>query len=212
MSKIGYIICDIVLIVVVYFLFQLISVSGVSIDKPVLYLYPEEEMNVKVYFEDTSLLTTTYPKFNDFWEVRVLPEGSIYDSNGKYYYALYWEEVPTKKVDFSTGFYVEGDNAIEFLEEKLSVIGLNDRERNEFIMYWLPILESNRHSLVYFELTEEKQNNNKLIIEPTPDSLLRVTIHVKKVNKKVDIEEQELVKFERNGFVAVEWGGINYNK
>ena len=212
MNRTFYIVLDIILTIIAIYLFQFISIGGTSIDKPVLYLYPEKEMNVKVYFEDSTLLTTTYPKFNSSWNVRVLPNGSIYDNNNKYYYALYWEEIPTKKVDFSIGFYVNGNSAIDFLEDKLETIGLNDRERNEFIMYWLPILENNKHSLVYFELTEEKQASNKLIIEPCPDSLLRVTMHVKRVSKEVNIKAQELVSFERKGFVAVEWGGINYNK
>ena len=57
-------------------------------------------------------------------------------------------------------------------------------------MYWLPILEKNKKSLVYFELTEEKQKYNELKIEPKPDSLLRLTIHIKKVYRKKDIKER----------------------
>jgi len=114
------------------------------------------------------------------------------------------------EVDFEEGFYVTKENAITFLEEKLSLIGLNDKERNEFIIYWLRILENNRQSLVYFELTEERENSNKLIIEPKSDSLLRVSIHIKKVEEFVDIKEQQLNTFERFGFVAVEWGGMTY--
>ena len=178
-----------------------------SIDKPVLYLYPENDIDVKVSFKRPELLTTTYPKYNNGWNVSVNSSGSIFDGKNNYY-ALYWEEQPTKKESFKEGFYVEKENAIEFLEEKLSIIGLNDRERNEFIMYWLPILEKNNKSLVYFELTDEKQKNNELIIEPKPDSLLRVTMHVKKVSKKTNIKEQKLTTFERVGFTAVEWGGI----
>ena len=178
--------------------------------KPILYLYPTEETNVRVTFEHSDYLTTTYPKFNSEWNVLVKPNGDMYDKDGKYYYALYWEEKYDNKVDFSEGFYVTKDNVDSFLEEKLTTIGLNDKERNEFIMYWLPILEKNEQSLVYFELTDSKQAYNKLIIEPEPDSLLRLTMHVKKVNKKVSIKEQELPTFERKGFVAVEWGGIVY--
>ena len=49
------------------------------------------------------------------------------------------------------------------------------------------------------------------MINPKPDSILRVIMHIKKVNHKVDIKEQELKSFNRNGFVAVEWGGsIDY--
>jgi len=178
--------------------------------KPVLYLYPEETTNVKVYFEHNDNLTTTYPKFKNYWEVTANPNGDLYDKDGKYYYGLYWEEDLNHKVDFNEGFYVTKDNAIEFLEEKLTYIGLSDKERNEFIMYWLPILEKNEQSLVYFELTNERENFNKIIIEPTPKSLLRMAIHVKKVDKEVNIKEQKLVPFNRSGFTAVEWGGIIY--
>lgn len=177
--------------------------------KPVMYLYPQEEMKVKVKFLHPERLTTTYPKYDKEWDVLAKPNGDLL-VDGKYYYALYWESIYNKLDDFTEGFYVNKDNAITFLEEKLSLIGLNDRERNEFIMYWLPILENNEHNLVYFELTDEKEINDKLIIIPEPNSLLRVTMHVKKIDGYVEIKEQKLKGFEREGFVAVEWGGVRY--
>lgn len=178
--------------------------------KPILYLYPENETVVSVNFEHEDRLLTTYPKFKDEWEVVAYPNGDLY-SEDKYYYALYWDEESKGKFDFSTGFYVEGDDAIEFLEEKLTYIGLNDREKNEFIMYWLPILEENEKSLVHFNLTEDREKENKLIIKPTPDSLLRVEVLIKKVKNKVNIKEQKLTTFNRVGFTAVEWGGTIIN-
>ncbi|MBR6072767.1 MAG: hypothetical protein IKP76_00400 [Bacilli bacterium] len=176
--------------------------------KPVLYLYPTEETNVKVTFDKPSNLTTTYPKYNNSWNVLAKPNGDLYDKNGKYYYALYWEELKNHEISFDEGFYCEGKDAIKFLENKLSYIGLNDRERNEFIMYWLPILEKNEKNLIYFELTEERDKYSPINIEPKPDSLLRIAMHVKKVNKKVNIKEQKLTSFNRTGFTAVEWGGV----
>ncbi len=177
--------------------------------KPVLYLYPKNDnTKVSVSFAKPSLLTTTYPKYKSNWEVVANKNGDLYDYNNQYYYGLYWEEIGSTNVDFSEGFYVTKDNAIEFLEEKLSIIGLNDRERNEFIMYWLPVLEKNGKNLVYFELTNSRENYNKLIINPKPDSLLRVAIHVKKVDKKTKIKEEKLTTFERKGFAAIEWGGV----
>ena len=178
--------------------------------KPVLYLYPEKTTEVTINFKNENRLTTTYPKFEEEWKVTANPNGDLYDEDGKYYYGLYWEEDLNHDITFNTGFYVTKDNAIEFLEEKLSFIGLNDKERNEFIMYWLPILEKNEQNLIYFELTDELQNNNELIINPQPDSLLRIRMHVKKVNKETNIKEQELTSFERKGFTAVEWGGVIY--
>lgn len=177
--------------------------------KPVLYLYPKKDnTRVTVSFAKPNLLTTTYPKYKNNWEVVANKNGDLYDSNNKYYYGLYWEESGSIKVDFKEGFYVTKANAIDFLEEKLSIIGLNDRERNEFIMYWLPILEKNGKNLVYFELTDSRESYNKLIINPKPDSLLRIAIHVKKIDKKVNVKEQKLATFERKGFTAVEWGGV----
>ena len=72
------------------------------------------------------------------------------------------------------------------------------------------MLQFYKRNLNIKNIKEEKQSNNELIIEPKPDSLLRVTMHVKKVNKKIDIEEQKLTLFERIGFTAVEWGGVKY--
>ncbi len=178
--------------------------------KPVLYLYPEKKTNITVTFDKPELLTTTYPKYINSWKVTAYPDGSLYDKNGKYYYGLYWEAISEFTPSFNEGFYVESKGAINFLEEKLTFVGLSDKERNEFIMYWLPILEKNEKNLVYFELTEERNIHSKLNITPQPDSLLRVFIHVKKVNEKTNIKEQKLTTFERNGFVAVEWGGSTY--
>lgn len=181
-----------------------------GIAKPILYLYPEKKMNVKISFSHPEYLETTYPKFTNYWSVSAYSNGDLYDKDNKYYYALYWDEKKVHLVDFSEGFYVDKDNAIEFLEEKLSYIGLNDKERNEFIMYWLPVLEKNEKSLVYFELTEERESYNKLLIDPKPDSMLRVVIHIKKVDDKVNIKKQSLMKFKRKGFAVVEWGGTTY--
>jgi len=178
--------------------------------KPVLYLYPVFPTLVNVTFKYPETLTTTYPKYKDNWTVFASPNGDLRDLNNKYYYGLYWEENLNHRVDFKEGFYVTKENAIEFLEEKLTKIGFNDRERNEFIMYWLPILEKNGKSLVYFELTEERDSNSPIIINPKPNSMLRVAIHVKKVEKETKIKEQKLSTFERVGFTAVEWGGVTY--
>lgn len=175
--------------------------------KPILYLYPEEDIDVKVKFGNEKVLKTTYPKYNKEWNVHVKSDGSIIDKNGRNYYALYWDEDNDLDEDFKNGFYVKSEDSIKFLEEKLNEIGLTEREANEFIMYWLPIMQENGNNLVRFEFTKEREKENKLIIEPKPDSMLRVGIIIKKVDKKVKIKEQKLEHFDRVGFCVVEWGG-----
>ncbi len=112
-----------------------------ALAKPVLYLYPSEETEVSVKFENPELLIVDYPSYNDGWRVTALSDGTLTDSRGRSYYALYWEESLTASdYEYPDGFCVRGDEAAEFLEEKLEVLGLNQREANEFIMYWLPVM------------------------------------------------------------------------
>ncbi len=176
--------------------------------KPVLYLYPTEAIDVTVTFEHPERLTVDYPKYTDGWRVTAMPDGTLTGENGREYYALYWEEdSESAYYAFPDGFCVSGEDSAAFLEEKLAALGFTDKEANEFIIYWLPILEASQYNLIRFELTEEREASNALHITPAPDSLLRVAMHIKAVDAPVDICEQRLPAFERVGFVAVEWGG-----
>ena len=178
-----------------------------AIEKPVLYLYPIAPTEVTVTFAHPELLTTVYPEYRDGWRMFVQNDGTMTEiGKTREYYALYWEERPTEPYEFTEGFYVD-KNYPEFLEEKLSELGLTDREANEFIMYWLPVLEKNGRNLVAFETTESREYANKLQITPKPDSLLRISIHIKKVDSDPGLPEQKLPCFLRKGFTAVEWGG-----
>lgn len=42
------------------------------------------------------------------------------------------------RFDLSRGFCVAGSDTESFLKEKLTYMGLNEQEMNEFIVYWLP--------------------------------------------------------------------------
>ncbi len=186
-----------------------IGIGGYA--KPVLYLYPENECDLTISFEHPELLTVTYPEYEDGgWQVNAAPDGTLTDANGRSYYALYWEESGYCPTDFEVGFCVTADNAADFLEEKLDALGLSEREANEFIMYWLPVLKNNGTSLVYFETTESREIYNKLNFSVRPDSLLRIAIHIKKIDQPTYIREQILPSFEREGFAAIEWGGVIY--
>jgi hypothetical protein len=154
---------------------------------------------------------TTYPKFSGSWNVTANPNGELTAADGSKYYALYWDEKNAKADNFNDGFYVTKTDASNFLTEKLTGLGLNWRERDEFIMYWLPKLENNGQSLVRFVLTDEAQAHNAINISPKPDSLLRIEIHIKKVDSDPKIPAEKLPSgFTRNGFTAVEWGGSEY--
>ena len=169
--------------------------------KPMIYLYPEKETEVTVKLLNNQFLTTTYPKYNSYWKVIAKSNGDLYDKDGKYYYGLYWEGNNHKSKVQKDGFIVKGEDVASFLEEKLELLGLNERESNEFIVYWLPKLEHNKYNYIRFETIEEINEYMPLEISPTPDTVIRVLMDFKA------LKEQELTVIKRVGFTVVEWGG-----
>lgn len=176
--------------------------------KPMIYLYPEEKEEVEVLLKNKKLLTTTYPKYKDSWKVTASPDGTLVDiESGREYYGLYWEGKNYTKINMKKGFVVKGEDSIKFLEEKLNELGLTDKEANEFIVYWLPKLEENKYNYIYFAQTEEVNKYMPLEVNPKPDTMIRVLMYYKPLNKKIDVKEQKIKQIQRHGFTLVEWGG-----
>ena len=174
--------------------------------KPVIYLYPEQETEVTVKLDYSGTLTATYPEYNDGWTVTAQPDGTLKDTDGKSYNYLFWEGKTNTEYDFSKGFCVAGEDTAEFLENALSQLGLTRREANEFIVFWLPRMQENEYNLIAFQ-DKAYTDSAVLDISPQPDSVLRVFMAWKSLDKAVDIEPQEFDSFQRSGFTVVEWGG-----
>ena len=174
--------------------------------KPVIYLYTEQETEVTVKLDYSGTLTATYPEYNDGWTVTAQPDGTLTDSSGKSYNYLFWEGKTNTEYDFSKGFCVAGEDTAEFLENALSQLGLTRREANEFIVFWLPRMQENEYNLIAFQ-DKAYTDSAVLDISPQPDSVLRVFMAWKSLDKAVDIEPQEFDSFQRSGFTVVEWGG-----
>ncbi len=176
--------------------------------KPVIYLYPEQQtdVSVEVGFTSGGALTCTYPEYNGGWNVTALPDGTIYDENGDEYYCLYWEGIGAASYDTSKGWCVAGKDTASFLREKLMYIGLSAREANEFIIYWLPLMQDNKYNIISLH-TEQYAAEVPLTVSPAPDTAIRVFMTFASSDEYVEIQPQVLPSYERNGFVLVEWGG-----
>lgn len=175
--------------------------------KPILYFYPTKETKINVTLGNPDYLTTTYPRYNNGWNVTAYPDGTLKDKNGRSYYSLFWEgdNHPAKVHD--EGFVVKGNEVLPFLESKLKALGLNDKEANEFIIYWLPKLEKNNYNYIYFETKEEINNYMPLNVNPTPDTIIRIQMDYKPLEEKINVKEQKINTPKRTGFTVVEWGG-----
>ena len=187
--------------------------ENITYAKPVIYLYPEADTVCSVKLTLDGEVTCTYPEYEaDGWQNFVArPDGTLIFPNGREYYCLYWEGVSDMSVDYSKGFCVKGEDTAEFLEKTLADIGLNEREANEFIIYWLPLLEENNYNVISFQ-GDNYKNSAELDITPAPDSILRVYMAYYASDEYVEIEPQSFDGFERNGFTVVEWGGGTFSK
>ena len=112
-------------------------------EKPVIYLYPEEETNIHVELDFNGTITSVYPAYENGWDVVASPDGTLTDSEtGREYYCLFWEGVSAAAYDLKEGFVVAGADTEAFLEDTLKTLGLTDKEANEFIIYWLHGLQT----------------------------------------------------------------------
>ena len=203
-------------LLIIVTLLSLVSIAVINLGsllfipaaKPIIYFYPEKEMEITVKLKMPEKLTCTYPKYIDEWNIIAKPNGDLFDlKTGRNLYALYWEGINSTKPNEDEGFVIKGEDTISFLEEKLEILGLSEREANEFIMYWLPQMEPNKYNFIRFETIEEINENMQLEISPTPDKIIRVMMEWKPLAKYKDVQEQKLTPQTREGFTVVEWGG-----
>jgi hypothetical protein len=180
---------------------------GLKAEKPVIYLYPETQTEVSVKLKFEGELFVTYPSYGDGWNVTAYPDGTIINKadNAEYSY-LFWDGSAQTAYDFTSGFVVRGADTEQFLKEKLQFLGLAPREYNEFIVYWLPRMIDNPYNLISFQ-QEAYTDQAILEITPEPDSLLRVFMAFKSLEHEIELPEQRLEAFVREGFTVIEWGG-----
>ena len=175
--------------------------------KPVIYLYPDQITDVTVHLTYNGELTCTYPTYDNGWNVTAYPDGKLINhADGDEYSYLFWEGISNMEYDMSKGFIVKGEDTEAFLKEKLSYLGLNANEYNEFIVYWLPQMMENPYNLISFQ-GENYTENAMLEINPKPDSILRVFMEYQPLEEPIEVDVQVLEPFERLGFSVIEWGG-----
>ena len=178
--------------------------------KPIIYLYPENTTELTVTLGKPEKISCSYPKYVNGWHVLAEKSGKLIDlDTNKELYSLYWEgkNNTEKRYIPSEGFIIKGEDSAEFLEEKLEILGLNWKEAEEFIIYWLPKLEENKYNYIRFATLDEINEFMPLEISEEPDTMIRILMQYKGLEEPVEVTEQKLETPERKGFVVVEWGG-----
>ncbi|MFT7155723.1 MAG: hypothetical protein ACI8Q1_000725 [Parvicella sp.] len=179
----------------------------IEVDKPVIYCYPEVEMEVDIKLNTTANLTFTYPQLNDSWKTTLYPNGDIKVMDKMYPY-LFWEGKMKLSDIASTnkGFVIKKDEAVSFFETRLAQIGLTQREITDFITYWCPKMHADSYHIQFLIGSDYNANIGTLDYSVQPDTEIRIFALIKEYNGS-EITEQILTTIERKGFTVVEWGG-----
>ncbi len=68
-------------------------------------------------------------------------------------------------------------------------------------------MQNNKYNFIRFASLDEINEYMPLEFSVEPDTLIRVLMQYKKLNNPIEVKEQVLSPVQREGFVAVEWGG-----
>ena len=190
--------------------------------KPVLYVYPEREQSLTVFLDVEGELGTVYPAPDEqvvadghtraSWSVTASPDGTLTDEDGRTYPSLFWDGKMTLEAP-QQGFIVARADAVPFLEEKLALLGLTDKEAADFITFWAPQIRANEYTFVSFDASSyESQATYSYTDEAgapvEPDTFIRVFMTIRAADANEVVTPQVFGPTPtRSGFTAVEWGG-----
>ncbi|MFT5778137.1 MAG: hypothetical protein ACI837_001093 [Crocinitomicaceae bacterium] len=183
--------------------------SNNSIYKPVIYLYPEKETEVKVTIDINGNEQFLYPPSDGIWEFIAQPNGDLIFGDNTYNY-LFWEANSTNSFPIDkaqAGFYVSKNEVVSFLDEKLTEANFTSKEKADFITFWGPKLMQNELNFVHFLFNEDCDRYADLAIDPAPENSYRIYMLFAPVSERSDLPEQELKAINREGFHVLEWGG-----
>lgn len=179
--------------------------------KPAIYLYPPEKTSVNVKIKPEGKLTLTIPDYpENGWKVIAYPDGKIITDNKAFEYLYYEAQIPNELVDNQTkeGYVIRYTEIESALNTLLAKLGLNEKEKSEFLDYWIKALPKSNYYFVGVVSQSLFNEISPLNINPKPDNIIRVALYFKPLDKKTDINPPTFTNIKRGGFTVVEWGGL----
>lgn len=180
--------------------------------KPVIYLYPPKVQTVSVQVFPRGGVTVSEPPYGTGWTVTATPEGVLRTADGRTHPFLFWESGLTESPGpLTEGAVVSREALRAFLDDALATLGLSAHEADDFRAYWLPLMAQSPFVAVRFATAEEIDSAAPLTVEPRPDTVIRVLMDFRPLERPVQLKAQALRPApSRRGFTVVEWGGLKY--
>lgn len=180
--------------------------------KPVVYLYPTSPQPVSVKVgADVKISDPLYDPATG-WHTFAWPNGQLI-VNGKVYGSLFWEgpghgEYP----GITSGTVVKRADAATTIRKQLAQQGLNKTETDEFMTYWESKIPNKPYIRLAWFTTAQLNELAPLAISPKPTTLIRVFLDMAGYDQPVSLPAPSFNAPARNGFTAVEWGGLARGK
>lgn len=114
------------------------------VDKPVIYLYSDKTSTFDLQLNPEGKLYFSYPIYSDNWHGTVGPTGEITIDKQHFPY-LFWEAEQNfdhSIFAFEQSVTVQNALLMDYLELCLEKLAFNEREKTDFITYWLPRMHS----------------------------------------------------------------------
>lgn len=174
--------------------------------KPVVYLYPQNKTSFEVKIGAD--VTVSEPLYGGSWRGVASSDGTLAVA-GQNYKSLFWEGKGWglyPKIDF--GRIVERKSVEKEIRSDLSTIGLVNDEIDDFMEFWLPKMPQTKYVRLSWLTNNQLDELAPLKIKPKPDSVIRAFLDFSGLENRVELKPQTLPSFSREGFAAVEWGGL----
>ncbi|MGD0591769.1 MAG: hypothetical protein ABSA44_13380 [Bacteroidota bacterium] len=185
----------------------IIDTSQVVVMKPNIYLYPQTTRNLSIALEFPlgGSVLQSIPLYSSGWNVSVEPSGKI----DRQYDYLFYESKNPDTFQYTSGWIVSRDTLTSFFSNNLFLAGFSQREKSDFIEYWIPRLVGYPYYIIYPQFADEIGKVIRLKISEQPNNMLRLFYVIQGTNDSGKmLPVPSIPQFERNGFVVTEWGVI----
>lgn len=175
--------------------------------KPVVYLYPTQttDFSVKV----GAKITKSEPEYGNGWKVTAEPSGRLTLGDGRVFESLFWDGLGFGKYpSIVTGKIIKTADARTVITADMKYMGFNQKETGDFLEFWLPKMPTTPFTRITWLQNKEMDALAPLSINPKPDTTIRAFLDYRGLNETTYIAPQTLIKTERSGYVATEWGGL----
>lgn len=181
--------------------------SSITVRKPNIYIYPEikTSMHVSLIFPRGGSVIELIPLYVNGWNIEVDSTGKI---NNTYHYLFYESENPDLS-QYDNGWIIKKEELGAFFSHNMSEAGFIPKEIDDFIEYWIPLLNNYPYYAIYPQYASDISKMIVLKFSIQPDNILRLFYSIKGLgNDRINITAPTIPKFLREGFVVAEWGVI----